>query len=254
MKTEIIPAILSKTPTDYHKKFKAVEPLVDWIQVDIVDNKFARNLTVGPKAVGAIRTRKKLEIHLMVELIENWIDPFIKIRPTTNVSRIIVPLESARDPIGITRHLKRHGVEIGFSLNPETKVERLQHVIDKVDTVLLLSVYPGFSGQHFVHGTLDKIMQLREMRPDIMIEVDGGIEPGTARKCAEVGANILISNSFIFEHERKRAKGSIFEHARKGDTKSIFENKDVEGDTYHEKVRNALGILKEDVEGIVPSI
>ena len=97
-------------------------------------------------------------------------------------------------------------------------------------------------------------MQLSEMRPDIVIEVDGGIEPGTARKCAEVGANILISNSFIFEHERKRAKGSIFEHARKEDTKSIFENTKVEGDKYHEKVRKAMGILKEDVEGIVSSI
>ena len=227
---EIIPAILSKTPADYHKKFKAIEPLTEWIQVDIVDNKFARNLTVGPKAVGAIRTRKKLEIHLMVDLIENWIDPFIKIRPTTNVSRIIVPLESVRDPIGITRHVKRHGVEVGFSLNPDTKVERLQHVIDKVATVLLLSVYPGFSGQHFVHSTLDKIIKLREMRPDIVIEVDGGIEPGTARKCAEVGANVLISGSFIFENTK------------------------IKGDTYHEKVQAALGILKEDIEGIVPSI
>jgi len=230
MKTEIIPAILSKSPADYHKKFKAVESLTEWIQVDIVDNKFARNLTIGPKVVGAIRTRKKLEIHLMVELIEKWVDPFIKMRPTTNVSRIITPLESARDQIGIIRHVKRHGVEIGFSINPDTKVERLQHVIDKLDTVLLLSVYPGFSGQHFVHGTLDKIMQIREMRPDIPIEVDGSIEPGTARKCVEIGASILISNSFIFDNSK------------------------IKGDTYHEKIKNSLDTLKEDVEGIVASI
>ncbi len=227
---EIIPAILSKNPTDYHKKFKAIEPLAEWIQVDIVDNKFVRNLTVGPKAVGAIRTRKKLEIHLMVAYIEDWVDPFIKMRPTTNVSRIIVPIESVRDPISIIRHIKRHGVEVGFSLNPDTKVERLQHLIDKLDSVLLLAVHPGFSGQHFVHGTLAKIMQIREMRPDIFIEVDGGIEPGTARKCAEVGANILISGSFIFENTK------------------------IKGDTYHEKVKNSLAILREDVEGIVPSL
>ena len=230
MKIEIIPAILSKNPADYHKKFKTIEPLTEWIQIDIVDNKFVRNLTIGPKEVGAIRTRKKLEIHLMVELIENWIDPFIKVRPTTNVSRIVVPLESVRDQIGIIRHVKRHGVEIGFSLNPDTKVERLQHVIDKVDTILLLAVHPGFSGQHFVHGTLEKIRQLRDMRPDIVIEVDGGIEPGTARKCAQVGANILISGSFIFDNPK------------------------IKGDTYHDKVKKALDILKEDVEGVVPSI
>lgn len=230
MKIEIIPAILSKTPADYHKKFKAVEPYTDWIQVDIVDNKFARNLTVGPKIVGSFRTSKKLEIQLMVDYIEDWVDPFVKIGRKANIQRIIVPYESSRDPIGIINHVRRHGIQIGFSINPDTPVDRLQHVIDKADTILLLSVYPGFSAQHFVHGILNKIMQLREMRPDITIEVDGGIEPGTARKCAEVGANILISGSFIFE------------------------NATIKGETYHEKVRKALAILKEDVEGIAPSV
>lgn len=229
MKTEIIPAILSKTPDDYHKKFKIIEPLTEWIQVDIVDNKFARNLTVGPKVVSSFRTLRKLEIQLMVELIENWIDPFIKMRPKTNIARIIIPYESAHDPIGIIRHVKRHNIEIGISINPDTPVEKLQHLIDKVNTVLLLSVYPGFSGQHFVHGTLNKIAQLREMRPDVVIEVDGGIEPGTARRCVEAGANILVSGSFIFE------------------------NANIEGETYHEKVKKALDILKEAVEGVAPS-
>lgn len=227
---EIVPAILSKTPADYHKKFKAVEPLAEWIQVDIVDNKFARNLTVDPKTVGSIRTVKKIEIQLMVNYIEDWLDPFIKMRPSTNVSRIVFPCESAHDPIGVIRHVRRHGIQVGISLNPDTPVSRLQHLIDNTDTVLLLSVYPGFSGQHFVYGVLNKIMQLREMRPDVVIEVDGGIEPGTARKCAEVGANILISGSYLLENPK------------------------IKGETYHEKVRRAFAILKEDVEGVVPSL
>ena len=221
---EIIPAILSKTSGDYHKKFKAVEPFTEWIQVDIVDNKFARNLTVGPKEVKAFRTLKKLEIQLMVDYIEDWVDPFVKCR----AARIIVPYESVRDPIGIINHLRRHNVQIGFSLNPDTAASRLQHVIDKLDTVLLLAVYPGFSGQHFVYTTLKKIEELREMRPDIVIEIDGGIEPGTARHCAEVGANILIAGSFVFENAK------------------------IEGETYQERIRNAISILKEDVEGVIP--
>ena len=102
-------------------------------------------------------------------------------------------------------------------------------MIDKADTILLLSVYPGFSAQHFVHGILNKIMQLREIRPDITIEVDGGIEPGTARKCAEVGANILAAGSFIFENDTIKAE------------------------TYQEKVKRALEILKKDVENVLPS-
>lgn len=224
MKAEIIPAILSTTPADYHKKFKAIEPLTDWIQIDIVDNKFARNLTVGPKIVGGFRTLKKLEIQLMVDYIEDWIDPFVQIRKKANVARIIVPYETARDPIGVINHVRRHGVQIGFSINPDTPTNRLQHVIDKADTILLLSVYPGFSGQHFVHGTLEKIRQLRQMRPDVVIEVDGGIEPGTARKCAETGANILVSGSFLFENAK------------------------IKGEIYKEKVRKAFETLKADVE------
>ncbi|MDP2720964.1 MAG: ribulose-phosphate 3-epimerase [bacterium] len=228
MKIEIVPAILSKTPSDYHKKFKAVEPYTDWIQIDIVDNKFARNLTVGPKVIASFRTLKKLEIQLMVDYIEDWVDPFVKIGRKANIRRIVVPCESSRDPLGTIYHIRRHGIEVGFSLNPDTPTSRLQHIIDKLDTVLLLSVYPGFSGQHFVYGVLKKIEELRIMKPDVVIEVDGGIEPGTARKCAEMGANILVSGSFIFE------------------------NATIEGETYHEKVKKALDTLKQDVQGPAP--
>jgi len=196
VKIEIIPAILSKTAADYHKKFKTIEPFTEWIQVDIVDNKFARNLTIGPKEVAAFRTLKKLEIQLMVDFIEDWVDPFVEIAPKANI---------------------------------KTPASRLQHVIDKADTVLLLSVYPGFSGQHFVHGVLKKIEELRQMRPDVVIEVDGGIEPGTARKCAETGANILAAGSFIFENDTIRAE------------------------TYQEKVKRALETLKKDVENVLPA-
>jgi ribulose-phosphate 3-epimerase len=223
---EIIPAILSKTIQDYHKKFKAIEPLTEWIQIDIVDNKFARNQTIGPKEVTSFRTLKKLEIQLMVDFIEDWIDPFVKAR----ASRIIVPYESTRDPIGLIHHMRHHDIQIGFSINPETPASHLQHVIDKVDTVLLLAVYPGFSRQHFVHVTLGKITELRSMRPDVTVEIDGGIEPGTARRCVELGADILVAGSFIFENES------------------------IEGETYQERIKNALAILKEDIEGIVPVV
>lgn len=221
---EILPAILSKTSSDYHKKLKAVEPFVDWVQIDIVDNVYARNLTVDAKAVGAIRTRLKLEIQLMVERIENWIDPFIEINP----ARIIMPLESARDPMALVRHLKQHDIPFGFSLEPATPVARAAHLIDKVDMILLLSVQPGFSGQHFVHGTLEKIRKLRQMRPDLLIEIDGGIEPGTARACAAAGATHLAAGSYIFDNDT------------------------IGGVTYIEKARNAIASLKETVGDVIP--
>lgn len=223
MKIEIIPAILSKTSGDYHKKFKSVEPFTDWIQIDIVDNKFARNLTIGPKEVGAIRSAKKLEIQLMVDFIEDWIDPFIEIRGRTNVDRIIVPYESCREPLEVVNHIRQHDLQIGFSLNPDTPADRLQHLVGKIDVALLLAVHPGFSGQHFVYGTLEKIRQVKQLREDILVEIDGGIEPGTARKCAQMGADILAAGSFVFENDK------------------------IEGNTYKEKVKNALNILKQSV-------
>ena len=221
---EIVPAILAKTTSDYHRKLKAVEPFTEWVQIDIVDNIYARNQTIDAKVVGSIRTNLKLEIQLMVEHIENWLDPFVELKP----ERIIFPIESARDPIGLVNHMKQHQIQFGFSLDPHTSTERLQHLVDKIDIALLLAVNPGFSGQHFAHVVIDKIRQLRGMRPDLPIEIDGGIEPDTARKCAEAGATILAAGSFVFDNDK------------------------IEGSTYNEKVRNAIETLKESVADVIP--
>ncbi len=219
---DIIPAILSPTREDYHRRFKAVEPYTEWIQVDIVDGKFAPSKTIGAETVTAIRTAKKLEIQLMVKFIEDWIDPFVKAKP----ARIIVPVESSKDSIGLIKHVKRHGIEVGFSLNPHTPVKTMEHLIDKVDSVLLLSVNPGFQNQHFFHGVLQKIKDIKSMRPDVYIEVDGGVQPGIARKCAEAGARGIISGSFILKNDK------------------------IDGETYGEKIKNAINLLKEDVKGV----
>ncbi len=221
---QILPAILAKTSTDYVRKLKAVENLVDEVQIDIIDNKFARNRTIKANTVASVRTRVSFEIQLMVEYLEDWIDPFVKLKP----KRIVVPVEVARDPLGTINHVHSHGIEIGFSLNPETSVERLEHLVDKIDLALVLAVHPGFSGQHFVFGSLAKIEKLREMRPDLSVEVDGAVQPGIARKLVESGATLLASGSFIFDNDR------------------------IPGETYLERVRNAYLALRADVEGAIP--
>ena len=219
---DIIPAILSSTREDYHRRFKAVEPYTEWIQIDIVDGKFVPSKTIGAETVSSIRTPRKLEIHLMVKFIEDWIDPFVKARP----ERIIVPIESSRDSIGIIRHVRRHGIQIGFSLNPHTPISTMEHLIDKVDATLLLSINPGFQNQHFFHGVLQKIKDLKSMKGDAYIEVDGGIQPGIAKKCVEAGANGLCVGSYILKNDK------------------------LEGDTYGEKIKNAIENLISDVEGV----
>jgi len=218
---DIIPAILSTTRSDFHLRFKAVEPYTDWIQIDFVDGRFAPNKTVGPEVIGQFRTSKKLEIQLMVNFIEDWIDPFVKLKP----ARLIFPVETSHDPIGLINHVRRHQIEIGFSLNPHTEAERMRHLIDKIDCATLLAVNPGFQGQHFFHGVFQKIKDLRTMRPDVYIEVDGGIQPGIARKCVEAGVNALAVGSFILKNDK------------------------IGGSTYQERIKNAINALKEDVKG-----
>ena len=142
--------------------------------------------------------------------------------------RIVFPVEAAHDPIGLSNHMRQHQIPFGFSLEPHTEIERLQHLVDKVDVVLLLAVNPGFSGQHFAYVVVDKIRKLRELRPDLLIEIDGGIAPDTARKCAEAGANILAAGNYIFANDK------------------------IEGATYNEKVRNAIVTLKEAVADVIP--
>ena len=132
----------------------------------------------------------------MVKFIEDWIDPFVKAKP----ARIIVPIESSRDSIGLIRHVRRHKIQIGFSLNPHTPISTMEHLIDKVDAILLLSVNPGFQNQHFYYGVLQKIKDLKSMRPDVYIEIDGGIKPGIAKKCVEAGANALCVGSYILKN------------------------------------------------------
>ena len=158
----------------------------------------------------------------MVNFIEDWIDPFVKLKPT----RLIFPVESSHDPIGLINHVRRHQIEIGFSLNPHTVVERMQHLIDKVDMVMLLAVNPGFQGQHFVQGVFQKIKDLRAMNPNIYIEVDGGIQPGIARKCAEAGASAIAVGSFILKNDK------------------------IAGSTYQERIKNAIEELKNDVKEV----
>lgn len=223
---EIIPGINSKTGADYHRKFKSAEPFSEWFQIDIVDGRFAPVRTIGAKDVAAYRTKKNLEIQLMVNFIEDWIDDFVKIQA---VKRIVFPVETAHNPLAVIHHLKRHKIQVGVSINPHTSAKRLEHIISHLDTALILSVNPGFSGQHFVHSSVGKIKEIKGMNPNVRVEVDGGITPGTARKLAEEGADILISSSFIFD------------------------NANIEGETYRERIINAMRILKDDVEGLLPS-
>lgn len=191
---QILPAILATNPGDYLKKLRIAEHLAEWIQVDIEDQKFASEKTIDAGVVASYPTKLKIEAQLMVVQPENFIDDFIK----AGVQRIVVPIENTAGLKEVIRHIKNHDIQVGVSLNPETPIEKVKHLVWDLDLVLVMSVHPGPSGQAFVVEVLPKIEELRRNYKNLNIEVDGGINSETARRVVKAGANILVVGSYLF--------------------------------------------------------
>ncbi|TCZ79421.1 ribulose-phosphate 3-epimerase [Paenibacillus albiflavus] len=199
---KIAPSILSADFARLGEEIKEVDQHgADLIHVDVMDGKFAPNITIGPLIVDAIRphTKLPLDVHLMIEQPERYIADFAKAG-----ADIITVHQEACVHLHRTLHLiKEHGVKAGVALNPATPLETLQHVLEDIEMVLIMTVNPGFGGQQFIPGMLSKISSLREQLNSfgyqhIDIEVDGGINAHTAKLVAEAGANVLVAGSAVF--------------------------------------------------------
>ncbi len=182
-----------------YEKIKNLNP-EGWIHLDITDVKFSPAVNWGsPEGLKSLVTSSqslvsKVELHLMVGKPEAELDSWLK---TGLVKRVIVHLEAMSDPIFLVAKCKEYGVEPMLAIKPDTEVERLfAHKGDFV-AFQVLAVAPGWPGQKFGEDALKKIAWIREKIPNAIIEVDGGINPETARKCFEAGANLLVSTSYI---------------------------------------------------------
>ena len=197
----VAPSILSADFGNLAAEIRAIcEAGCDLVHVDVMDGHFVPNLTIGPVVVNAVAkvATKPLDIHLMVENNSFFADLFLPLKPKF----LTFHIEEEKHPMRLIDHIRKNGVGPGIVLNPHTPVSAIEHIIDEVDMVLLMSVNPGFGGQKFMPVVLEKTRALRELierkNAKCLIEVDGGVNGLNAPDLEEAGADVLVAGSYIF--------------------------------------------------------
>ena len=203
---KIAPSILSADFSHLHSALDICEKGgAEYIHVDVMDNHFVPNLTIGPIVVKSIKPLTKIfmDVHLMVERPEDLIKPFAD----AGADGITFHVESAENPGLVIDLIRSANKQIGISLKPQTPFSMIEPFLDQIDLLLIMSVEPGFGGQEYIPGSTKRIEEIHQrlivlgLRNRILMEIDGGIKLTNAKKVANAGADILVAGSAIFQSE-----------------------------------------------------
>jgi ribulose-phosphate 3-epimerase len=214
MKIKIAPSVLSADFSCLDEEIRKVESAgADMLHIDVMDGHFVPNITIGPVVVKHIRkiTRLPLDVHLMIERPQNFVDEFIQ--AGSDMITLHIETISYRELKAQGAKLKKRGVKLGISLNPNTPLVKIKKALPLADFVLVMAVNPGFSGQKFMPSVLPKIKKLRSIFSGD-ISVDGGINDKVAGKIIRSGANILAAGSYIFGARNKNKAIERLRHAK----------------------------------------
>jgi len=204
---KVAPSILS---ADFGNLQRDIEEICnsgcDFVHVDVMDGHFVPNLTIGPVVVSAIAkaATKPLDIHLMVENNSFFVDLFAPLKP----EYISFHIEEEKHPHRLIQKIRSYGIKPAIVLNPNSRPEDLEYLLEFLDMVLLMSVNPGFGGQSFISTVLPKASKLNEMRnkinPNCLIEVDGGVSDTNIHLLKDAGVDVVVAGSYVFKHENRK--------------------------------------------------
>jgi ribulose-phosphate 3-epimerase len=175
----------------------------DYVHVDVMDGHFVPNLTIGPVVVAAIAAAatKPLDIHLMVENNTFFVELFAPLKPEF----ISFHIEEEKHPHRLIQKIRSYGIKPAIVLNPHTPPESIEYILKDLDMVLLMSVNPGFGGQSFIDNVLEKSLRLKALRdkinPNCLIQVDGGVSDKNIRELRDVGVDMVVAGSYVFNHK-----------------------------------------------------